>query len=85
LSAIAELTLQKAFAEKWKELASSTSTTIQVLASIEDVFSYVRTLTSGESGNEISVRNGKEVSALITGSMRLVGTALAALEDVDAL
>lgn len=58
-------------------LDSSTSSTIQVLPTIEDAFKYVRNLSSGESR--------QEVSALITGSVRLVGTALATLEDVDAL
>ncbi|TVY90213.1 Folylpolyglutamate synthase [Lachnellula willkommii] len=76
-TAVAELTLQKAFAEKWKALDSSTLRTIQVLPTVEDAFKYVRKLNSGESR--------QEVSALITGSMRLVGTALATLEDVDAL
>ncbi|TVY41812.1 Folylpolyglutamate synthase [Lachnellula subtilissima] len=76
-TAVSELTLQKAFAEKWKALDSSTSTTIQVLPTIEDAFKYVRNLQSVESGNQ--------TSTLITGSVRLVGTALATLEDVDAL
>lgn len=75
--AVAELSLQKAFAEKWRELDASKSTTIKVLLTISEAFNYVRGLSS---------KNGpKEVSALITGSVRLVGTGLAALEGVDAL
>ena len=44
---------------------------------LEDAIEYVRKLEDG-TGEE-------EVSALITGSVHLVGRALGILEDVDAL
>jgi len=73
--------MQKAFAEKWKELDPS-STTINVLHSVEDALEYVRNLSAGDSGEG---KDGKKVHAFITGSVHLVGRALGALEGVDAL
>lgn len=79
--AIKGLTLQKAFAEEWKKLddQTSTSTDIQVLSSVQDAFEYVRSLATQDGAEE------KGVSALITGSVHLVGTALACIENVDSL
>ena len=81
-TAIASLSMQKTFAEKWKELNPSSSTTVNVLPSVEDAFEYVRNLSGGNSGEG---KEGKKVHAFITGSVHLVGRALGALEGVDAL
>jgi folylpolyglutamate synthase len=80
-TAVTGLTVQKSFAEKWQELDSSsgtTTTTIKVLPSVPDALEYVRAL-------EHKSEDGKEVHALITGSLHLVGRALGVLEGVDAL
>jgi folylpolyglutamate synthase len=74
--------MQKTFAEKWKELDHSSSTTINVIPSVEDALEYVRNLGGGDSGEG---KDGKKVHAFITGSVHLVGRALGALEGVDAL
>jgi folylpolyglutamate synthase len=84
-AALAGLTLQKSFADKWEELEGSESNAkIQVLPSIEDAFEYVRSL---KVGNELKRERGgsDEVHVLITGSVHLVGRALGALEGADAL
>ncbi|KAJ8070391.1 hypothetical protein OCU04_000767 [Sclerotinia nivalis] len=72
---ISELTMQKAFAEKWRSLDSSPDTDVQVLPSVEDAFEYVRSLSTDDA----------HAQALITGSVHLVGRALGSLESVDAL
>ncbi|ATZ45678.1 hypothetical protein BCIN_01g04170 [Botrytis cinerea B05.10] len=72
---ISELTMQKAFAEKWRSLDSNLETDVQVLPSVEDAFEYVRGLATDEV----------HAQALITGSVHLVGRALGSLESVDAL
>ena len=79
--AIAGLTLQKSFAEKWKTLDSSPHTTIEILPSIENALEHTRKLGKdrGESGNL------NEIHAFITGSIHLVGRALGSLEGVDAV
>lgn len=76
---IAGLTMQKAFAEKWRSLDPSLETTIEVLLSVEDALEQVRKLGDNVSGSK------KEVHAFITGSVHLVGRALGALEGVDAV
>lgn len=76
------MTLQKAFAEKWRALDPSTNTKIEVLPTVEDAFDYVRGLETAGSGEN---DDGGSIHALITGSVHLVGRALGALEDVDAL
>ena len=76
-TAIEGLTLQKSFAEKWYTMDSDS--TVKVLSSVEDALDYVRRL---------GVRRGegeREVHALITGSVHLVGRALGVLEGVNAL
>lgn len=78
--AIADLTLQKAFAEKWRALDPSPNTKIEVLPTIEDAFDYVRRLDTGSQAE-----GNSKVHALITGSVHLVGRALGALEGVDAV
>jgi folylpolyglutamate synthase len=82
--AITSLTLQKSFAEKWRELDPSPSTTIEVLTSVEDALEYVRALdkTSGVEGKEI--KPGKQFQVLITGSLHLVGRAIGVLDGIDA-
>ena len=74
--------MQMAFAEKWKELDPSSSTTINVLPSVEDALEYVRNLSGEDPGDG---KEGKKVNAFITGSVHLVGRALGALDGVDAL
>ena len=72
--------MQKSFAEKWRALDPSPTTSIKVLPTIEDAFEYVRKLDpEAENGKE------NEIHALITGSLHLVGRALGALEGVDAV
>jgi len=53
---------------------------ITVLPSIEEALDYAKALAKGD-GKEVE----KEVQALITGSLHLVGGALAVLEGVTAL
>ncbi|TGO89538.1 hypothetical protein BPOR_0104g00020 [Botrytis porri] len=72
---ISELTMQKAFADKWRSLDFILGTDVQVLPSVEDAFEYVRGLAT----------DGVHAQALITGSVHLVGRALGSLESVDAL
>ncbi|ESZ90515.1 hypothetical protein SBOR_9101 [Sclerotinia borealis F-4128] len=68
------LTLQKAFAEKWRTLDSDPETQIHVLPSIEEAFKYVRRVATDDAHAQV----------LVTGSVHLVGRALGSLE-VDAL
>lgn len=74
--AIAGLTVQKLFAEKWTAL--DPSAIVKVTPSIEEALDTVKALaaTKGE---------GENVQAFITGSLHLIGGALGALEGVDAL
>ena len=67
--------MQKAFADKWRSLDSSSTSTIQVLPSVEDAFDRVR---------DLSQEKGK-VHVLVTGSVHLIGRALGILESADAL
>jgi folylpolyglutamate synthase len=79
---VADLRLQKAFAERWRSLDPSPSTTIKVLPLIEDALDYVRELgmVTGQGA-----KGERETQVLITGSLHLVGRALGALEKLDAL
>ncbi|KAI3338161.1 tetrahydrofolylpolyglutamate synthase [Ustulina deusta] len=74
--AIKALTAQHGFADKWATL--DPKATIAVVPTIEDAINHVRGLGS-------SVSEGQTVQALITGSLHLVGGALAILEGADAL
>ena len=76
--AIAGLTLQKAFAEKWKSLDPQARVTI--VPTIQEALEYARALSTRDV-NE----GGVEVHALVTGSLHLVGGALGVLEGVTAL
>ncbi|KAJ3566954.1 hypothetical protein NPX13_g6943 [Xylaria arbuscula] len=74
--AIKALTAQHGFAEKWAALDPKAK--ISVVPTIEDAINHVRGLST-------SIGEGRAVQALITGSLHLVGGALAILEGVDAL
>lgn len=74
--AIKALTAQHGFAEKWAALDPKAN--IAVLPTIEDAINHVRGLST-------SLGEGQTVQALITGSLHLVGGALAILEGADAL
>lgn len=74
--AIKALTAQHGFAEKWAGLDPNAK--IAVVPTIEDAINHVRGL-----GTEVGER--QTVQALITGSLHLVGGALAILENADAL
>ena len=70
-AAIANLTVQNAFAAKWSELDPKAK--VVVIPSIEESINYVRAL-----------EDSKGVSAFITGSLHLIGGALSLLEDTKA-
>ncbi|KAG4430323.1 hypothetical protein IFR05_014194 [Cadophora sp. M221] len=80
-SAVAGLTMQRTFAEKWRALDPSSSTTVHVLPSVEDAFDCVRELSSQSQ----AITEKGQVHALITGSVHLIGRALAILESAEAL
>ncbi|KAE8449476.1 hypothetical protein EG329_008084 [Mollisiaceae sp. DMI_Dod_QoI] len=83
LEAVAGLTVQQKFADRWRELDASPKTTISVLPSLEDAFEYARKL--GPHGKLSENGEGGKVRVFITGSIHLVGRALSMLEGVDAL
>ncbi|KAI0410157.1 tetrahydrofolylpolyglutamate synthase [Xylaria palmicola] len=74
--AIKALTAQHGFAEKWATLDPKAR--ITVVPTIEDAINHVRGLGA-------SVGEGQAVQAFITGSLHLVGGALAILEGAGAL
>ncbi|KAI1282862.1 tetrahydrofolylpolyglutamate synthase [Xylaria sp. FL0933] len=74
--AIKALTAQHGFAQKWAALDPKAN--ITVVPTIEDAINHVRSLGA-------SVGDKQTVQALITGSLHLVGGALAILEGADAL
>ncbi|KAH6724739.1 Mur ligase [Leptodontidium sp. MPI-SDFR-AT-0119] len=80
-SAVAGLTMQNTFAEKWRILDPSSSTTIHVLPSVEAAFDCVREL----SAQGRATKESGQVHALITGSVHLIGRALGILESAEAL
>lgn len=75
--AVAGLTAQKGFAEKWASIDPN-GAKISILSSVEDAFNLVR---------EVDAASGrsKPTHVFVTGSVHLVGRALGLLEDVDAL
>jgi hypothetical protein len=75
---IAGLTLQKAFAEKWKSLDPQAC--VILLQSIQEALDYVTALPGGEQNGELG-----QVDCLVTGSLHLVGGALGVLEGATAL
>ncbi|KAI1425088.1 tetrahydrofolylpolyglutamate synthase [Xylaria sp. FL1777] len=74
--AVKALTAQRGFAEKWSALDPKAN--IAVVPTIEDAINHVRGLGASASDEQA-------VQALITGSLHLVGGALAILEGADAL
>ncbi|KAI8297293.1 MICOS complex subunit MIC60 [Colletotrichum sp. SAR11_240] len=74
--AIEAMTVQKQFAERWRELDPQAD--VRVIPTIEEALDYVRGLA--ESNGE-----GESVQAFVTGSLHLVGGALQILEGADAL
>ncbi|KAK3938899.1 Mur ligase [Diplogelasinospora grovesii] len=73
---IEKLTMQRLFADKWSAIDPSAK--VMVIPSIEQAIETVR--------REVEyVSDGQTVQALITGSLHLVGGALAILEGADAL
>lgn len=82
---IATLETQKAFVERWKELDPSSSAQVKALPSVEDAIAYARNLSRGPGEFNDGEATGKQVHVFITGSIHLVGRALAILEGVDAL
>ena len=70
------MTLQRRFAEKWAALDSQAD--VRVLPTIEQAIEYARGVSSG-------LLEGQSVQVLVTGSLHLVGGALAILEGTDAL
>lgn len=75
--AIAKLTQQRLFAEKWSSLDPSANVT--VMPSIEGALNRVRDLANDLEGESDTVQ------AFITGSLHLVGGALGILEGADTL
>ncbi|KAI8189005.1 MICOS complex subunit MIC60 [Colletotrichum sp. SAR 10_76] len=74
--AIEAMTVQKQFAERWRELDPQAD--VRVIPTIEEALDYVRGLA--ESNGE-----GESMQAFVTGSLHLVGGALQILEGADAL
>ena len=76
--AIAGLTLQKAFAGRWKSFDPQAC--VAVVPTIQEALDYARSLSDmdGEGAN-------KEVHTLVTGSLHLVGGALGVLEGATTL
>ncbi|KAH6685443.1 folylpolyglutamate synthase [Plectosphaerella plurivora] len=74
--AIAALTVQRSFAEKWATLDPAAH--VEVKPTIQEALEYVQSLTS-------SCEEGGSVQAFITGSLHLVGGALEILEGSEAL
>lgn len=68
------MTMQRAFAEKWKALDPSAN--VMLIPSIEAAITTARGLAQ---------EGRPKVQALITGSLHLVGGALGILESADAL
>ncbi|KAJ2903091.1 hypothetical protein MKZ38_010429 [Zalerion maritima] len=74
--AIKKLSLQHAFAEKWRCLDPAAK--VEVRPTIEEALSYARDLQG-------SLEEGEMVQAFITGSLHLVGGALGILDGTDAV
>ena len=74
--AIAKLTAQRIFADKWRSLDPTANVT--VVPSIEEAINLVR-------DSSTAVDKDQTLQAFITGSLHLVGGALAILEGAEAL
>jgi folylpolyglutamate synthase len=77
-NAIAGMMMQKQFAAKWKSLDPEVS--VAVVSSIEEALDYAEALAKGD-GKGVE----EEVQVLVTGSLHLVGGALAVLEGAAVL
>ena len=73
---MAKLTVQNAFADKWRTLDPSAN--VMAIHSIEEALNTARGLVK-------TLKEGETVQALVTGSLHLVGGALSILEKADAL
>lgn len=73
---IEKMTMQRVFADKWKELDPSAN--VMLIPSIEEAINTARGLADKEGEQQ-------KLQALITGSLHLVGGALGILEGADAL
>ena len=73
---VEKLTVQNAFAEKWRTLDPSAN--VMAIHSIEEALNTARGLVK-------TLKEGETVQALVTGSLHLVGGALSILEQADAL
>lgn len=85
--AVLAMIMQLKFAERWKELSSSTlspqtstQANIKVLPSLEEAFSYIENIRLDVNENE---REKGKKHVFITGSIHLVGRALSLLEGVE--
>ncbi|KAF9869962.1 folylpolyglutamate synthase [Colletotrichum karsti] len=76
--AIEAMTVQKQFAERWRELDPRAD--VRVIPTIEEALEHVRGLAGG-----VKEEDGESVQAFVTGSLHLVGGALQILEGADAL
>ncbi len=80
-AALENFTMQKAFADKWRSLDTLSSTRTHVKPSVEDAIEFIRSMSAPSN----AMGEPKEVHALITGSVHLVGRVLGTLEDADAV
>ncbi|KAI9888008.1 MAG: hypothetical protein M1823_000129 [Watsoniomyces obsoletus] len=89
---VQDLTVQKTLAKAWPEIeggggeenSEGTTTTVEVLPTIEHAVEYIRDLArKGEHGgkSEVEEKEGEEVVVLVTGSLHLVGGLLEVLES----
>ncbi|KKZ63130.1 folylpolyglutamate synthase [[Emmonsia] crescens] len=79
-SDVEALRVQRALAETWKELSPSTE--VLAKATIEEAVEVVREIAKARE-QEGSARDEAEVSALVTGSLHLVGGLLEVLETTS--
>lgn len=73
---IADLTIQKRFAEVWSQLDNHAK--VEITSSISDAIEYVKDLSAASD-------HKTEISVFVTGSFHLVGGALSVLEDASIL
>ncbi|OQU95689.1 hypothetical protein CLAIMM_01868 [Cladophialophora immunda] len=78
-SDVDSLKVQNNLAETWRGIDSSTQ--VQVVRTIEEAVSIVRNFTNAHRQKTAGTDDGKEVAALVTGSLHLVGGFLEVLES----
>lgn len=85
--AVEALTVQKEFAAKWSSLDPAAD--VMAMGSIEEALKKTREIAeaaaAASSSSAAEGQEGQKVQALITGSLHLVGGALAILDGADAL